>query len=119
LSLPGDVAPTAPPLASREPMVTRIAPPADNTSQASPSNADRLPALLSRLEKFGVSDRKLTTWGSSGHLYRFCCSAPLGDSPAITQHFESVAADQEVAVEQVLAKVEAWRTAQRGTAMLR
>lgn len=97
--------------------------PAKPLSQSVPSVADRkadLPAMFARLEKLGVTQRQLTPWGSSGQLYRFCCNAPLGDSPAMTRHFESVAADGNAAVEQVLTQVEAWRTAQRdGNNLLR
>ena len=37
----------------------------------------------------------------------------------MTQHFESVAAEPAAAVEQVLAKVEAWKVAQRDGGTLR
>ncbi len=88
-------------------------PSVEQTSRGSTANDTRLPALLSRLEQLGVADPKLASWGSSGHLYRFCCQAAWKDSPAFTQHFEAVAAEPAQAVEQVVAKVEAWRTAQR------
>ena len=114
-SVPVDVVPTASIPASREP----ITPPAEKTSQASNANDNRLPALLSRLEQLGAAEPKLAPWGSSGHLYRFCCRAALTDSPSYTRHFESVAAEPALAVEQVVAKVEAWRTAQRNDTVLR
>jgi hypothetical protein len=82
-------------------------------------NEDRVKTLLSRLEQLGGADPKLSPWGTGGHLYRCCCQAPLVNSPAVTQHFESVAAEPALAVEQVLAKVEAWRTAQRSGGVLR
>lgn len=96
-----------------------LIPPADKTADTSTSNDDRVPALLSRLEKLGAAEPKLAAWGSGGHLYRFCCQAALTDAPACTRHFESVAAEPALAVEQVVAKVEAWRTAQRGDTALR
>jgi hypothetical protein len=74
---------------------------------------------MSRLEKLGVAEPKLAAWGTSGDLYRFCCEAKWGNSAAYTRHFESVAAEPVTAVEQVVAEVEAWRTAQRGNAGLR
>ena len=74
---------------------------------------------MSRLEQLGGADPKVAPWGSSGHLFRCCCQAPLANSPAVTQHFESVAAEPALAVEQVVAKVEAWRTAQRNGGVLR
>jgi hypothetical protein len=79
----------------------------------------RVQALLSRLEQLGGADPKLAPWGSSGHLFRCCCQAPLANSPAVSQHFESVAAEPALAVEQLVAKVEAWRTAQRNGGVLR
>jgi hypothetical protein len=80
---------------------------------------DRVQALLSRLEQLGGADSKLAAWGSSGHLFRCCCQAPLTNSPAVTQHFESVAAEPALAVEQVVAKVEAWQMARRNNTLLR
>ena len=87
----------------------------DIAAPASTSD-DRVQTLMSRLEQLGGADPKIGTWGSSGHLFRCCCQAPLANSPAVTQHFESVAAEPALAVEQVVAKVEAWRTAQRDIA---
>jgi hypothetical protein len=37
----------------------------------------------------------------------------------VTQHFESVAAEPALAVEQVVAQVEAWRTARQNNGLLR
>jgi hypothetical protein len=71
---------------------------------------DRLPILYSRLEALGVSQPQLAAWGSSGQMYRFCCRAALAEAPAFTRHFEAVATEPAAAVEQVVAKVEAWRT---------
>jgi hypothetical protein len=80
---------------------------------------DRLPALLSRLEQLGAAGPKVSPWGSSGHLFRCCCQASRADSPGLMCHFESVATERETAVEQVVAKVEAWRTAQHDDTALR
>ena len=93
--------------------------PSEKMPQLAAADADRLPALLSRLEGLGAAEPELATWGSSGELYRFCCSAPVGDSAGLERHFESVAAEPLVAVEEVVAKVEAWRTAQRSDRILR
>jgi hypothetical protein len=76
--------------------------------------SDSLPPLYSRLEELGASDPELGTWGSTGQMYRFCCRAALADTPAFARHFEAVAAEPLAAVEQVVAKVEAWRAIQRG-----
>jgi hypothetical protein len=83
------------------------------------SAADRMQQLMSRLQKLGAADTNLASWGSDGHLFRFSCRAPLASAPAMTQHFESVAEQPTAAVEQVLAKVEAWQVAQRDGGMLR
>jgi hypothetical protein len=80
---------------------------------------DRMPELMSRLQKLGAADTNLAPWGSDGRLYRFSCRAPLANVPAMTQHFESVAEQPTAAVEQVLAKVEAWQVAQRDGGTLR
>ena len=93
--------------------------PLTETAPATGTNDDRVKTLLSRLEQLGGSRSEGGPWGSGGHLFRCCCQAPLGNSPAVTQHFESVAAEPALAVEQVLAKVEAWRTAQRIGGVLR
>ncbi|HEX3601809.1 MAG TPA: hypothetical protein VHU84_16765 [Lacipirellulaceae bacterium] len=80
---------------------------------------DRMPELMSRLQKMGAADTNLSPWGSEGHLYRFSCRAPLMNAPAMTQHFESVATEPAAAVEQVIAKMEAWQVAQRDGGTLR
>ncbi len=73
----------------------------------------RLQTLFSRLEQLGAHDPQLKPWGSSGQLYRFRCSAALVDSPELSRHFESVAAEPVAAVQEVVTAVDAWRTAQR------
>jgi hypothetical protein len=78
-----------------------------------------MPELMSRLQKLGAADTNLAPWGSDGHLYRFTCRAPLASAPAMTKHFESVADQPTAAIEQVLAKVEAWQVAQRDGGTLR
>jgi hypothetical protein len=95
-----------------QPAIIPLAP-ATSAIGASSASDDRVKSLMSRLQQLGGADPKLSPWGSGGHLYRCCCQAPLANSPAVTQHFESVAAEPALAVEQVVAKVEAWRTAQR------
>jgi hypothetical protein len=93
--------------------------PLAQTAPATGLSEDRVKTLLSRLEQLGGADPKLAPWGTGGHLYRCCCQAPLANSPAVTQHFESVAAEPALAVEEVVAKVEAWRTAERSRDVLR
>jgi hypothetical protein len=78
-------------------------------------STDRVSDLISHLRQLGAADTNLTPWGG-GTMYRFSCRAPLASAPNMTQHFESVAAEPEKAVADVLAKVEAWRVAQRETA---
>jgi hypothetical protein len=116
------VTPTPPigaiPSTSAPAMLEPITPLAQSMPATS-SNEDRVKTLLSRLEQLGGADPKLAPWGSGGHLYRCCCQAPLANSPTVTQHFESVAAEPALAVEQVVAKVEAWRTSQRSGGVLR
>jgi hypothetical protein len=131
-----DIAVAAPPLAKQlsalsPPVVVPStsapaaqAPPITPLAEAAPPAAamtsdERVQALLSRLEQLGGADPKVAPWGSSGHLFRCCCQAPLGNSPTVTQHFESVAAEPALAVEQVVAQVEAWRTARQNNGLLR
>jgi hypothetical protein len=70
----------------------------------------RVESLLARLETLNVQEPQLVAWGSSGKLFRCSCRAAWGQSPEFSRHFESVAAEPEAAVEQVLAQVNAWRT---------
>jgi hypothetical protein len=88
-------------------------PPPVAPAQSLMASGDRMPELMARLQKLGADDTKLAPWGSTGRLYRFSCRAPLVRTPAMTQHFESVATEPTMAVEEVLAKVEAWHVAQR------
>ena len=96
----------------------------DSPSATSPVNLSppgpnaELQALYSRLEQLGAHDPQLAAWGSSGQLHRFCCEATLAGAANFNRHFEAVAADPQQAVEEVVAKVEAWRAAQRETAQL-
>lgn len=77
----------------------------------------RVNELIAKLQRLGAENTSLAPWGNGG-LYRFSCSAPLANAPMMTQHFESVAAEPALAVEEVIAKVEAWRVAQRDGSML-
>jgi hypothetical protein len=69
--------------------------------------------LLARLQELGGADAQVGPWGSSGELYRCCCRAKLAETSALARHFEAVAGEPTAAVEQVVAKVEAWRTEQQ------
>jgi hypothetical protein len=69
----------------------------------------KLDALFAELTQLDVQEPKLAPWGTSGQLYRFCCRATWGESPQLSRHFESVAAEPSVAVEKVLAQVTSWR----------
>jgi hypothetical protein len=111
-----EVPPLTPEAANEHPPATNNLPP---TSQAASAASERMPTLLARLERLGAIDPQLAAWGSGGKLYRFCCRAALADAPRYTRHFESVAAEPLVAVEQVVAKVEAWRVEQAASADLR
>jgi hypothetical protein len=69
--------------------------------------------LLARLHELGGANAQVMPWGSSGQFYRCCCRANLAESSPMARHFEAVAEAPIAAVEQVVAKVEAWRTEQR------
>jgi hypothetical protein len=96
--------------------ITPISALSADTSQHDPNG---LQGLFAQLEKLGARDPKLDRWGASGQLYRFCCQAAWGESAQFYRHFESIAEEPTIAVQQVLAQVDAWRTAQRGTAGVR
>jgi hypothetical protein len=93
---------------SATPAANQIVPAADT----GPIAADRMPSLIARLERLGAVDTQLAPWGSSGNLHRFSCKAALAGSRSYTRHFEAVAAEPHAAVEQVVSKLEAWRTEQ-------
>jgi len=69
---------------------------------------DPLAATLAPLKELGVYQPQLVPWGSNG-LYRCSCRAALTESSALVCHFEAVAPEPAVAVEQVAAKIRAWR----------
>lgn len=109
--------PVVPPIASDSttvagPAATQLAPAVDAASV----DSNRMPMLLARLEQLGAVDPQLAAWGSSGNLYRFCCRAAPAGSPRYARHFEAVAEKPLAAVEQVVSKVEAWRTEQGASA---
>jgi hypothetical protein len=92
----------------------------NSTANAAPRvmHSDRMPTLLARLEQLGAVDTQLAPWGQSGSLYRFCCRAARTDMPRFTRHFESVAAEPHLAVEEVVAKVEAWCSQRQASSTL-
>jgi hypothetical protein len=105
--------PAVPPIASN--VSTAVEAAATKSRQVSGSgeiDSQRMPVLLARLEQLGAVEPQLAAWGSSGNLYRFSCRAAIADSPRFARHFEAVAAQPLVAVEQVVSKVETWRTEQ-------
>ena len=109
--------PVVPPIASAPatvagPTATQLTPSADAASV----DSNRMPILLARLERLGAVDPQLAAWGSSGNLYRFRCRALHSGSPRYARHFEAVAEKPLAAVEQVVSKVEAWRTEQGASA---
>jgi hypothetical protein len=80
-----------------------------NSANLAATDTSALTMLLTRLAELGGTDPALEPWGNSGNLYRFRCRATLTDSPQVTRHFEAVAAEQLVAVENVVAKIQSWR----------
>jgi hypothetical protein len=109
--------PVVPPIASSSATVTgAAATQLDPAADAGSVDSNRMPMLLARLERLGAVDPQLAAWGSSGNLYRFCCRAVPAGSPRYARHFEAVAEKPLAAVEQVVSKVEAWRTEQRASA---
>jgi hypothetical protein len=88
---------------------TEITPPA--STEAAP--ADPVQPLLTYLQNLGVMDAQVSEWGASGGLFRCSCRAMLEDKSSLARHFEAVADEPAIAVEQVVAKVEAWRSAEQ------
>jgi hypothetical protein len=109
----------SPPIGSAPSPQAAITPLEATSASTNVPSDDRVHTLISRLEQLGGSDPKIAPWGSSGRLFRCSCQAPLANSSAVKQHFESVAVEPALAVEQVVAKVEAWQTARRNSSVLR
>jgi hypothetical protein len=76
-----------------------------------PTLAERVEPLLAKLRQFGVVAYDLEPWGTGGKLYRFHCEMPLAESAQLTQQFEAFAEDPQATVEQVVAQVAQWQTA--------
>lgn len=68
-----------------------------------------------RLEALGAVSWRLESWGSQG-LYRFSCAVSLAGQSRSTRYFEAVAARPELAIEQVVSEIEAFRAGQHTTA---
>lgn len=118
--------PEAPKLLAESNIASSIGPNPSTTAAANqttpPANVatnDRMPELMLRLAQLGAADTNMAPWGDGGQMYRFSCRAPLTNAPIMMQHFESVAAAPTQAIEQVVAKLEAWRVAQRDGGTLR
>lgn len=82
---------------------------------AGASAEDPVAASLTRLHAMGGMDADVRTWGATGGFYRCSCQAKLSDSSQLARHFEAIANEPVAAVEQVAAKLEAWRAEQQGT----
>jgi hypothetical protein len=97
--------------------------PTETASAAAPSVAteaapvDPVQPLLTRLQDLGGIDAQVSEWGASGEFFRCSCRAKLEDTSALARHFEAVANEPKLAVEEVVAKVAAWRSAEQ--AMMR
>jgi hypothetical protein len=113
---PHEIAAAGPQLPSRPAALddSRLAAPVE-TPDLPESDSERLPLLMTRLEQLGGLEPELAAWGTSGKLYRFRCRATWSDSPKYSRHFEAVAAEPMAAVEQVVAKVQAWRHGRDGS----
>jgi hypothetical protein len=85
-----------------------MAPPAATTEQ------QHVAELIAQLQQLGAPDAQVVQWGSSGRLFRCSCKAKLAEASPLARHFEAVANAPTEALEQVVAKVEAWRTQQQG-----
>ncbi len=107
--------PVSPAVDSKSSAADSLASSASTPPSARNASESQLKSLLARLESLDVQDSQLTPWGGSGQLYRCCCQANWGQSPQFSRHFESVAAEPEAAVDQVVAQIAAWRTAERQT----
>jgi hypothetical protein len=64
-----------------------------------------------RLRELGAERYLLERWGAEQQLYRFRCEMPFVGRTGFHQHFESTADSALQAMNEVLHKVDAWRTA--------
>ena len=92
--------------------VNNAAPP--GTAPPTPTaDEEAVARLLEQLQQLGAAEAQVGPWGSSGQLFRCYCRAKLSETSPLARHFEAVAGEPTAAVEQVVAKVEAWRTEQQ------
>ena len=124
---PSPVVPDSTPFAPTAPQLvpspnTGVNPPSETgdanlaTHEPSADEArDGVALLLAKLQEIGAADAQVGPWGASGQFYRCCCQAKLAESSPMARHFEAVANEPIAAVEQVVAKVEAWRSQQRNS----
>jgi hypothetical protein len=125
-SVLGDASPIAPTAIAPAPQLVPLrseaadtATNADNSASpgmaplTAPAGEQLVAQRLAQLQQLGAADAKVAPWGSSGQLFRCCCRAKLAESSPLARHFEAVAGEPTAAVEQVVAKVEAWRTEQQ------
>jgi hypothetical protein len=87
-------------------------------NEESVGNEDPMKSLYARLKQLGARRPQLSPWGSGGQLYRFSCQMSIAGVEDFNRHFDAIAAEPQVAVEEVIAKVEAWRNGQQETARL-
>lgn len=83
------------------------------SSAASEAPNDAFARGERRLREFGASHYRLETWGERGELFRCTANVRLPNRRGGMRHFEATAAAPAQAIEQLLAKIEAWREARR------
>jgi hypothetical protein len=104
---------TAAPIATGPGQRSSAAEPSAVEQPAADTAINGVSPLLARLEELGGADAQVSEWGSGGELFRCCCRAKMGTDSPLARHFEAIASEPALAVEQVVAKVEAWRTQQQ------
>lgn len=84
-------------------------PPRSETTSSQPTDA--FARGERRLRELGASHYRLETWGERGELFRCTANVKLPSGRRAMRHFEATAPSPSQAIEQLLAKVEAWREA--------
>jgi len=85
-------------------------PPLASGSGDTAASAETL-RIEQRLRELGAERYLLERWGAEQQLYRFRCEMPFVGRTGFHQHFEATADSALQAMNEVLHKVDAWRTA--------
>ena len=74
-----------------------------------PGQEQTMATLRQSLESLGAVSYRLTTWGTSGELFRCVSRVPVGDNRLLCRQFEATGSDPLQTMQQLIDQVTSWQ----------